>query len=129
MEQYFAVDKGVTHIEFMSLDFDRWTLTVSLRVYEQDPDDRSDNRIKGIVTISFRGTWGIRYLDRCDMLRYPFPDTSSDYYVHRILKAGWLDQEKEHSNFEKEGQEYLIPTSGECICVFYEGEPQMVKDF
>lgn len=128
MHTKFRIDEDVSFTEIFSINYDRWNLTVTIRAYEPDPAETGSTRVKGLVKVVFAGAAGFRYLAKVEMLRYPFPEKFAEYYVHRIEKNGWCEQEKEFGNIDRIAQEYLVSTAGECVCVFFEGEPELIKE-
>lgn len=117
------VEQEISSIELASVNFDQWILTVVLRAYA------SDQSVKGMVHVIFKGVRGFRHLDEGDMLQYPFPQSSTRRYVHQIGKRGWSQQESEFGNIVLSGhKEYLIATSNECICVLAHDAPTILKD-
>lgn len=128
MHAKFRVDEDISYMEIFSVNYDQWNLTVTIRAYEPDPAETGSTRVKGLIKIVFAGAAGFRCLAKDEMLVYPFPEQFAEYYVHRIEKKGWCEQENEFGNINRNAQEYLVATAGDCVCVLFEGEPEVVKE-
>ena len=117
-----AIEENVTHTELASVHFDQWNLTVSIRKYR-------DDEVLGMAQITFPAASGFRYLDEGDMLMYPFPNDSTQHYLHCIESDGWLDQDIAFKNtvLLEGAKEFLIATQVECPCVISHEEPVLLR--
>jgi len=111
----------VSHIELAFLSFDQFILTVALREYDQSQS------VSGMVHVKFKAVIGFKMLDEGNLLKFPFPNNCTEYYCHRIKENGWWNQEVSSNNFSTvEGNEYLIATQNECVCILDYEEPQII---